>query len=72
LRIAAERHATMAAPLWLARTRLDLARVLLEGQGDSEEAAALLDQATRTAAELGCVSVERRSRELLARVREPA
>jgi tetratricopeptide (TPR) repeat protein len=72
LRLAAERHAAMAAPLWLARTRLDLARVLLERQGDSEEAAGLLEQAARTAAELGCASVERRSRELLMRVREPA
>lgn len=72
LRLAAERHAAIAAPLWLARTRLDLARVLLEPGGDSEEAAQLLEQASRTAAELGCASVQHRSRELLARVREPA
>ncbi len=72
LRRAADRHAAMAAPVWLARTRVDLARVLLERRGDSEEAAQLLDQAARTAAELGCASLHRRSQELLARVREPA
>jgi class 3 adenylate cyclase/tetratricopeptide (TPR) repeat protein len=72
LRRAAERHAAMGAPLWRARTRLDLARVLLERGVDSEEATQLLEQAARTAAELGCASVQRRSEELLARVREPA
>jgi tetratricopeptide (TPR) repeat protein len=75
LREAAERHAAMAAPLWRARTRLDLARVLLERGtegGDGAEAEALLDQALRTADELGSASVRRRSAELLARVREPA
>jgi hypothetical protein len=72
LRQAAERHAAMAAPLWLARTRLDLAGVLLERGADSSEAAQLLDHAGRTARELGCASVERRSAELLARVRELA
>jgi hypothetical protein len=62
----------MAAPLWLARTRLDLSRVLLEQRAEGDEAAQLLEQAARTAAELGCSSVQRRSEELLARVREPA
>jgi tetratricopeptide (TPR) repeat protein len=70
LRQAAERHAAMAAPLWLARTRLDLARVLLERAADSSEAAELLEQAGRTARELGCASVERRSVELLARLHD--
>jgi hypothetical protein len=46
--------------------------VLLERGVDSEEATQLLEQAARTAAELGCASVQRRSEELLARVREPA
>lgn len=72
LRGAAERHAQMAAPIWLARTRLDLARVLLERGSDTGEAAQLLEQAGRTAADLGCASIQRRSAELLARVREPA
>jgi tetratricopeptide (TPR) repeat protein len=72
LRHAAERHEAMAAPLWLARTRLDLAQVLLERGGDSEEAAQLLEQAALTASELGCASVARRSADLLTRVREPA
>jgi class 3 adenylate cyclase/tetratricopeptide (TPR) repeat protein len=72
LRHAAERHAAMAAPLWLARTRLDLARLLLERGTDGDEAAQLLEQAAETARELGCASVERRSVALLARVREPA
>jgi hypothetical protein len=72
LRRAAEGHARMAAPLWLARTRLDLARVLLEHRAEGDEAARLLEQAARTAGELGCSSVQRRSEELLARVREPA
>jgi class 3 adenylate cyclase/tetratricopeptide (TPR) repeat protein len=72
LRRAAERHAAMAAPLWLARTRLDLSRVLLEQRAEGDEPAQLLEQAARTAAELGCSSVQRRSEELLARVREPA
>jgi tetratricopeptide (TPR) repeat protein len=72
LRQAADRHAAMVAPLWLARTRLDLARVLLERGDDSDEAERLLEQAGRTASELGCTSVERRSAQLLARVREPA
>jgi hypothetical protein len=62
----------MAAPLWLARTRLDLARVLLERGVDSDEPAQMLEQAERTARELGCASVARRSAELLVRVREPA
>ncbi len=72
LRHAAERHAAMAAPLWLARTRLDLARVLLERRADGGEPAELLGQAARTARELGCASVARRSAELLTRVHEPA
>jgi tetratricopeptide (TPR) repeat protein len=72
LRRAAERHAAMGAPLWRARARLDLARVLLERRADSDEATQLLEQAARTAAELGCASVQRRSEELLARVRELA
>jgi tetratricopeptide (TPR) repeat protein len=72
LREAAERHAAMAAPLWLARTRLDLARVLVERGTDSDEASQLLEQAALTARELGCASVQRRSEDMLVRVREAA
>jgi class 3 adenylate cyclase len=72
LRDATERHAAMAAPLWLARTRLDLARVLLDRRAGASEAEQLLEQAVQTARELGSASVERRGAALLARVREPA
>jgi hypothetical protein len=69
---AAARHEQMGAPIWLARTRLDLARVLRakdEASGRSEE---LLEQALGTAQDLGCLAIERQATELLGRVGEPA
>jgi class 3 adenylate cyclase/tetratricopeptide (TPR) repeat protein len=67
----AERHlaaaetanARLAAPGWLARTRLERARLLLR-RGEPEhagEARQLLDQVVATARELGLASLERRA-----------
>jgi tetratricopeptide (TPR) repeat protein len=72
LQRAAERHEHMGAPIWLARTRLDLARVLLERDRDGPRAMDLLDQARRTAHDLGCLSIERQATERLEHAREPA
>ena len=53
----------LAAPGWLARTRLERARLLLRrGEPeDATEARQILDQVTATARELGLVSLERRA-----------
>jgi class 3 adenylate cyclase/tetratricopeptide (TPR) repeat protein len=65
---AATTHARLGAPIWLARTRLEWARMLLaRGQsGDAERARELLCQALATARELGLADVERRAADLLA------
>jgi ATP/maltotriose-dependent transcriptional regulator MalT len=62
---AAERHEQMYAPVWLARTRVDLADLLIERGEDVERAAGLLEQALGTARDLGCVGIERRAVALL-------
>ena len=62
LRRAAERHERMGAPIWLARTRLDLGR--LPG-GEPAGRRRLLEQAMGTGRELGCVTIERRAAGLL-------
>jgi tetratricopeptide (TPR) repeat protein len=62
---AADRHERMGAPVWLARSRLDLARVLIKGGNQVDRAIALLEQALRTARDLGCAGVERQASELL-------
>ena len=61
-------HQRMAAPTWLARTRLEWARMLVARRrpGDAERARELLGQAVDTARELGLANVERRAVELLA------
>jgi hypothetical protein len=62
LRDVAVRHERMGAPIWLARTRLDLARVLGDGARTRELAEAALEAARR----LGCAGIERRAAALLA------
>jgi class 3 adenylate cyclase/tetratricopeptide (TPR) repeat protein len=60
-------HEALAAPTWLARTRLEWARMLLRRcqPGDADRARGLLGQALATARELGLANVERRAVELL-------
>jgi hypothetical protein len=62
---AAERHEQMYAPVWLARTRVDLADLLLERGDDAGRAQVLLEQALGTARDLGCAGIERRAVGLL-------
>jgi class 3 adenylate cyclase/tetratricopeptide (TPR) repeat protein len=69
---AAERHEQMGAPIWLARTRVDLARLLLARGGEPERAQGLLEQALGTARDLGCAGIERHATRLRQRVQEPA
>ncbi|MGH8972898.1 MAG: BTAD domain-containing putative transcriptional regulator [Acidimicrobiia bacterium] len=58
---AAATHARIDAPIWLARTRMEHARMLLlRGQlGDSDRARELLGQALATTRDLGLAKVER-------------
>jgi hypothetical protein len=64
---AAATHARIGAPTWLARTRLEWARMLINRAqpGDSERAREFLGQALETARELGLANVERRAVQLL-------
>ncbi|MGH7752908.1 MAG: hypothetical protein ACREN5_08840, partial [Gemmatimonadales bacterium] len=64
---AAALHERTRAPTWLARTRLEGARMLLDRRqpGDAERARDLLGQALATARELGLGNVERRAAGLL-------
>ena len=64
---AAADHERIEAPAWLARTRLEWARMLITRADpkDGERAHHLLRQALATARELGLASVERRAVELL-------
>ena len=64
---AAATHQRIGAPTWLARTRLEWARMLLTRAepGDGERANELLGQALTTARELGLVNIERGAVELL-------
>jgi hypothetical protein len=64
---AAATHDRIKAPAWLARTRLEWARMLLaQGQpGGAERARDFLGQALATARELGLANVERRAVALL-------
>jgi class 3 adenylate cyclase/tetratricopeptide (TPR) repeat protein len=54
-------HQRIGAPIWLARTRVEWARMLLTRRqpGDTRRASELLHQAVSTARELGVVKVER-------------
>ncbi|HEV3363242.1 MAG TPA: hypothetical protein VG795_03740, partial [Acidimicrobiia bacterium] len=60
-------HEALAAPIWLARTRLEWARMLLTRRqpGDTSRAQELLGQALDSARELGLANIERRALELL-------
>jgi class 3 adenylate cyclase/tetratricopeptide (TPR) repeat protein len=69
---AARRNEAMGTPIWLARTRLDLARLVLERGGDPARAADLLELAAATARDLGCRSIKRQAAGLLEQAREPA
>ena len=64
---AAATHERVGAPAWLARTRLEWARMLLTRRetGDADRAGELLGQALTAARELGLGNVERRAVELL-------
>jgi hypothetical protein len=64
---AAQLHQRLAAPTWLARTRLEWARMLLRrgGPGDADRARELLGQSLATARELGLGAVERQVSTLL-------
>jgi class 3 adenylate cyclase/tetratricopeptide (TPR) repeat protein len=65
---AATTHEAIGAPTWLARTRLEWARLLLARRqaGDVEQARVLLGQTLDIARELGLANVERRAVQLLA------
>jgi class 3 adenylate cyclase/tetratricopeptide (TPR) repeat protein len=64
---AAATHERIGAPNWLARTRLEWGRMLLNRAqpGDAERARQLLNQALTTARERGLVNIERRTVQLL-------
>jgi hypothetical protein len=62
---AAEVCERMGAPIWLARTRVDLALVLLERDDPDGRAESLLHRALSTAVDLGCAGIERQAAGLL-------
>ena len=64
---AAATHERIPAPTWLARTRLEWARMLLARRrpGDTERARGFLDQALATAREFGLANIERQAVTLL-------
>ena len=64
---AAATHERIGAPNWLARTRLEWARMLVnrDRPGDAEQARELLGQTLTTARERGLVNIERRAVQLL-------
>jgi hypothetical protein len=66
-RSAAEIHVRLASPVYLARTRLEWARMLLARHGpyDAEQARGLLSQAVATARAHGLANTERRAVALL-------
>ena len=66
---AAATHDRIRAPIWLARTRVEWARMLLARaeRNDVERAHALLRQALETAPQYGLAKLEREATELLAR-----
>jgi hypothetical protein len=65
--VAATTHERIGAPTWLARTRVEWARMLLARAkpGDTEQAHGLLRQALATARDRGLTNIERRAVELL-------
>ena len=64
---AAALHESLGAPIWLARTRLEWAQLLLtrRAPGDAERAGELLDQALATSRELGLGAIEHRATVML-------
>jgi class 3 adenylate cyclase len=64
---AATTHERISAPIWLARTQLEWARMLLTRRqpGDADRARELLGQALATARERGLANIERRAVHLL-------
>ena len=64
---AAATHERISAPIWLARTRLEWARMLMsrDQPGDAEQARLLLGQALTVARERGLADIERRAVRLL-------
>jgi tetratricopeptide (TPR) repeat protein len=62
-------HERIGAPTWMARTRLEWARMLLNRgrPGDAEQARELLGQTLTTARERGLANIERRAVQLLGR-----
>jgi DNA-binding SARP family transcriptional activator len=60
-------HSRIGAPTWLARTRLEWARMLIDRgrPGDAEQAGELLGQTLTTARERGLAIIERRTVQLL-------
>jgi hypothetical protein len=67
LRRAAELNAELRAPIWVARTELATARLLLlrDGPGDRERGRALLERAAAAAQRLGSATLARRAAGLL-------
>jgi tetratricopeptide (TPR) repeat protein len=67
LRRAAELNAELRAPIWVARTELAMARLLLlrDGPGDREQGRALLERAAAAAQRLGSATLARRAAGLL-------
>jgi predicted ATPase len=65
--VAATTHERIGTPTWLARTRVEWARMLLARAkpGDTEQAHDLLRQALATARDRGLTNIERRAVELL-------
>ena len=65
--VAAATHERIGAPIWLARTRLEWARMLLarNDPGDADRSRELLAQAFDSARELGLANIERRAVGLL-------
>jgi len=62
-------HEHLGAPIWLARTQIDWARMYLARQqpGDRIRARVFLEQALNTARAHGCSTIERRAADLLTR-----
>ncbi len=66
-------HGRVPAPTWLARTRLERGRVLLErgATGDPAKAHELLSSTLATAREYGLGRIERSAADLLSQIRHP-
>jgi hypothetical protein len=69
---AARRHERMGAPIWLARTRVDLAQTVIDRDGGRGQAGArahaLLERALATASDLGAAGIGARASRLMAQL----